>query len=127
MTTFAWQTIKTGITGPGPRSRHGLVYDRNARAIVLFGGVYWDPRWNLQSDTWELSDGQWSLVEDTTEPPARYRGAMVYDESRGFSVLFGGQNGAGYLLGELDLHEAVAAAGGPGGDAIQPRCGHAMA
>src|SRR5262245_24421532 len=54
--TLGWETIASGKAGPGPRSRHGLVYDRNAKAAVLFGGIIWDGRGSLQSDTWELHD-----------------------------------------------------------------------
>src|SRR3989442_490964 len=34
---LTWETIAAGKAGPGPRSRHGLVYDRKTKAAVLFG------------------------------------------------------------------------------------------
>lgn len=100
MVTFCWHTIKTGSNGPGPRSRHGLVHDRDARATILFGGVVYGRGWQLRSDTWELRGGHWSPVEVLKRPRARHRGAMVYDEERGVSVLFGGQDKGGSLLGD---------------------------
>jgi hypothetical protein len=100
MATFSWHAIATGIKGPGPRSRHGLVHDRDTMATILFGGVVYNRGWRLQSDTWELRDGHWSAVEVSKRPPARHRGAMVYDEERGVSVLFGGQDKSNSLLGD---------------------------
>ena len=97
--TFTWQTIKSGPEGPGRRSRHGLAYDRGARATVLFGGLIWVGDGAVQSDTWELKDGHWSEVKLFNHPPARHRGAMVFDAYRGFSVLFGGQADNGVMFG----------------------------
>ena len=121
--------IETDNEGPGPRSRHGLVYDRDAGATVLFGGIVWVMGGRLRSDTWELKDGEWSPVVAFRHPPARHRGAMVFDERRGFSVLFGGQAGSGAMLGDTWTYA---------GRRWQrqrarwwrrpaPRCGHALA
>jgi len=41
VTAFRWDVIASGRKGPGPRSRHGLAYDRAAEATVLFGGIVW--------------------------------------------------------------------------------------
>ncbi|WP_422929332.1 Kelch repeat-containing protein [Singulisphaera sp. PoT] len=83
----------------------------------------------MQSDTWELKDGRWSPVDCIERPPARHRGAMVFDEERGVTVLFGGQSQFMWMLGDTWTF-----ANGswqrlrlswwrrPG-----PRCGHAMA
>jgi hypothetical protein len=97
--TFTWQTIKTGLDGPGPRSRHGLVYDRGAGATVLFGGLIWVGDGPVQSDTWELKDGHWSEVKLVNHPPGRHRGAMVFDAYRGVTILFGGQADNGGMFG----------------------------
>ena len=40
--TLGWEVIAAGNDGPGLRSRHGLVYDRSAKAAVLFAGIIWD-------------------------------------------------------------------------------------
>jgi hypothetical protein len=97
---FTWKPIAAGIEGPGPRSRHGLTFDRGAKAAVLFGGIVWAKGGRLKSDTWELKDDHWSPVRTTKRPTARHRGAMVFDERRGFSVLFGGQASTGAMLGD---------------------------
>src|SRR5207248_3141759 len=75
---LGWEVIASGNAGPGVRSRHGLVYDRSTKAAVLFGGVVWDPDWNLQADTWELHGREWTQVKTSETPPARHRGAMAY-------------------------------------------------
>jgi hypothetical protein len=101
--TFEWEVIASGEDGPGPRSRHGLVYDQDANAAVLFGGIIWDSSGGLyQSDTWELRDGQWSRIRTSETPPARHRGAMVYLANRGQSLLFGGQGRPSGLRSLLD-------------------------
>jgi hypothetical protein len=92
--TFVWKAVATGAKGPGARSRHGLVHDSAAKANVLFGGMLWSKDSPL-ADTWEFRDGQWSEIHVATSPPARHRGAMVYDSRRGQSVLFGGQTKQG--------------------------------
>jgi hypothetical protein len=100
MRDFSWETVGVGLAGPGPRSRHGLTYDRAAKAAVLFGGIVWTKGGQLKSDTWELRDGHWLSVTSQTRPPARHRGAMIFDERRGISLLFGGQASSGALLGD---------------------------
>jgi hypothetical protein len=129
---FVWKAIATGKDGPGFRSRHGLAYHRGARGTVLFGGALWKGDGSLLSDTWELRDGHWSLIDPRLHPPARHRGGMVYDERRGQCVLYGGQTTDGKrwpLLGDTwvyteqrwkQWHAAI-------GSVPSPRCGHALA
>ncbi len=102
MPTFTWQAIKTSTKGPGSRSRHGLVHDREARVTILFGGIVWLGlgHGEMRSDTWELRDGDWTRVRLFRRPRARHRGAMVFDEELGFSVLFGGQDRGNNLLSD---------------------------
>jgi hypothetical protein len=136
---FGWETIASGAEGPGPRSRHGLVYDRGAKATVLFGGIIWDARETLKSDTWELRNRRWFPIEIKEKPPARHRGAMVYDSRRGQSVLFGGQGSTNEFLRDTWTYadrswqqwrtgedrrwwQWRTASGGP-----SARCGHSMA
>jgi hypothetical protein len=124
--TLGWQAIASGNAGPGPRSRHGLAYDRRARAAVLFGGIIWSPE-SLQSDTWELRGGNWARVRTTETPPARHRGAMVYLDSREQSLLFGGQADDGALLSDTWTYSdrrwrRVQSRG----TAPSPRCGHCL-
>ncbi|MHC5539210.1 Kelch repeat-containing protein [Singulisphaera rosea] len=107
-----------------------MVYDQIARATILFGGVVYDDEdWHLQSDTWELRDEQWSPVDVSAPPRARHRGAMVFDEHRGVSVLFGGQADDGSLLGDtwLFANRRWRRRRPWSWRRPEPRCGHALA
>src|SRR5690242_17898768 len=88
---FVWTPIASGRQGPGPRSRHGLAYDRDAQATVLFGGIRWGPGGDLLADTWQLWGGEWERVKLRNHPAPRHRTAMAYDRRRGLCVLFGGE------------------------------------
>lgn len=123
---LGWQPLVQGNAGPGPRSRHGLVYDRNAKVAVLFGGVVWEGEGSLQGDTWELRNRTWTRIATPTTPPARHRGAMTYLDSRAHSLLFGGQAGNGDFLGDTWTYAAQNWQRVPG-PAPAPRCGHCLA
>jgi hypothetical protein len=130
--TFVWQPLASGREGPGPRSRHGLAYHQGVQATILFGGVVWSGGWSLQSDTWELRDGCWASIAFASGPPARHRGAMVYDSRRGRCVLFGGQTKVFELFATLDdtwTFEDCRWRRCTAGPSRRPsqRCGHAMA
>lgn len=125
---LGWEVIASGKAGPGPRSRHGLVYDRTAKAAVLFGGIVWGAPARLLADTWELHDRTWTRIATPEAPSARHRGAMVYLDSRELSLLFGGQNAAGDFLGDTWTYSSRRwRRVQPRGMAPSPRCGHAMA
>ena len=127
---FSWKVVATTEQGPGPRSRHCLVYDRTAKAAILFGGIIWNSRSQLQSDTWELRNQRWYRIKLAQEPPARHRGAMVYDDSRGQSILFGGQGSTGAFLRDTWIYKPGGwqqRATGWWGSRPTPRCGHGLA
>jgi hypothetical protein len=126
--TLGWEVIASGTAGPGPRSRHGLVYDRSANAAVLFGGIIWDGQGSLRADTWELRDRKWTPIRTPEAPPARHRGAMVYLDSSERSLLFGGQGDTGGFLGDTWTYSGRRWRQVPSeGAAPSPRCGHCMA
>ncbi len=124
--TLGWQVIAAGDAGPGPRSRHGMAYDRRAKVAVLFGGIVWRPE-SLRSDTWELRGGSWKRIRTAEAPPARHRGVMVYLDSRERSLLFGGQADDGTFLGDTWTYSdqrwrrVSSSATSP-----SPRCGHCL-
>jgi len=116
---------------PGARSRHCLVYDPALRTPLLFGGMVGTGDSTLQGDLWQLNDLKWKRLAPAGKTPrARQRAKMVFDEHRGFSVLFGGQGRALLIWPMLadtwrlenGLWQEV-----PRGDKPTPRCAHAMA
>jgi hypothetical protein len=125
--TLGWETIASGKYGPGARSRHGLVYDRSAKAVVLFGGVVWTPEWTFPADTWELHGRKWSRIRTPEAPPPRHRGAMVYLDNREQTLLFGGQSQTNDLLGDTWTYAARRWQQVRPGAAPPARCGHSMA
>lgn len=126
--TLGWEEIASGANGPGVRSRHGLVYDREAKAAVLFGGIVWGDDYTLQSDTWELQGRKWHRITTAESPQARARGAMVYLDNQKLSLLFGGHNRSGDFLGDTWAYSGRNWKRlRPKGTAPPPRCGHCMA
>lgn len=126
--TLGWETIASGDEGPGPRSRHELVYDRQANVAILFGGIIWDPPRKLCSDTWELRGKEWRRVRTSDSPTPRHRSAMVYLPDRGQSLLFGGQGNQGEFLGDTWLYFGRAWHRSRSDDTSPaPRCGHSLA
>jgi hypothetical protein len=126
-----FEGVESGEGGPGPRSRHCLVYDQGARACVLFSGHSWEKD-TPYSDTWQLQHCQWSRVEGRPSPPGRHRAAMVYDTRRGQAVLFGGQGKRGngwplfgdtWIYADRHWRQCDARSGTP----PAPRCGHSLA
>ncbi len=127
--TLGWETIASGTDGPGPRSRHELVYDAREKTAILFGGLVWRPKpIRLLSDTWELRDRQWNRVNTVLRPPARYRGAMVYLVYNGFSMLFGGWGAKNELFGDTWIYSSGQwQQAQPRGASPTPRGGHSLA
>jgi hypothetical protein len=124
--TLGWELIAFGGDAPGSRSRHGLVFDKEANIAVLFGGIRWH-RVSLLSDTWELHGEEWRQIRLSKSPPARHRGAMIYLECNGRTLLFGGQGRRNNMLGDTWLYadrkwRLHSKNRGP-----SPRCGHSLA
>ena len=109
--TWQWDTGSWGQDNPpvtpSPRAFSSLAYfgtmiELHAPASynysVLFGGV--GPSGYL-SDTWRWVGspvgGTWTQVHPATPPSARANASMAYDPTINKLVLFGGENGAGYL------------------------------
>lgn len=71
---------------PPARCEHGMVFDSARQRVVMQGGLW-------QADTWEWNGTDWTqmpdLAHDIRAP------SMVFDATRGMTVLFGGE-WAGY-------------------------------
>ena len=73
-----------------PASEPGFVYDSRRNRFVAFGGS--GGRGQVNGDTWEFDGAAWSKVvpAGSGAPDARQVHAMVFDEKRGRTVVFGG-------------------------------------
>ena len=130
--TGKW-TDRTGTGGaPDARSGAAMVFDSLRNKFVLFGGLA-GSRYNLE-DTWEWepTTGVWTNVSSAgSHPSARSQHAMVYEQSTGKILLFGGgrsdpnsYDGTGITVSLGDTWEydpttstwtALAVTGGPSG------------
>jgi hypothetical protein len=92
-----WLQIK--VSGPPPRAEAAMVFDSRRGRVVLFGGhnrASGERNW--LGDTWEWNGKTWTQVS-TIGPAPRNGAAMVFDNDRGRTVLFGGSAG-GVACGE---------------------------
>ncbi len=98
----------TTTTCPAARAGAMLAYDAQNQSLLLFGGysvlavlspaaespsltiTYYTTVYN---DTWEFANNTWTNVSGQvgTGPSARFSGAMSYDPSDNYVVLFGGE------------------------------------
>lgn len=86
-----------GILSLG-RQQFAMVYDAQRNCFVVFGGVTSDayaPSGNSHEElTYDPSSSSYaSIIRVQPVPPARARHAMVYDNKRQRTVLFGGASG----------------------------------
>lgn len=116
---------------PSARSRHCLVYDPVSRAPVLFGGMVGDENGKPQNDLWQLDDLKWRRLAPTGDKPRpRQRAKMIFDEHRGYSLLFGGQGKAMLIwpmLADTWRLESGRWTQLAEGDKPTPRCAHGLA
>jgi hypothetical protein len=79
-------------TRPSARLMHGMAYDTNRQAVVLFGG---SPDGSVPlGDTWELSGETWqNLGLPSPRPSVRMGHCMTYAGDRAETILFGGRDG----------------------------------
>jgi hypothetical protein len=81
-----WRQV---LRGQLARSRHVMVYDRQRKRMVAFGGIN---ALGALGDTWEFSGRGWIQIPTVIAPPPRYDAAMAYDEARQEVVMFGGSS-----------------------------------
>lgn len=81
----AWRTI--GRHPAMAVAEPGFVYDSRRDRFVTFGGSAGPGQ--LWGDTWEYDGVTWTKLS-APSPPARMAHAMVFDERRGRTVVFGG-------------------------------------
>ncbi|MCI4319724.1 MAG: kelch motif-containing protein [Thermoplasmata archaeon] len=92
-------SVAAPTTSPPARDGAAMAYDSWDGEVVLFGGE------NISAnvtytyhDTWVWSGGSWSDASSKPSPPGRVAAAMVYDETDGYVLLFGGLNETGAYI-----------------------------
>jgi hypothetical protein len=95
-----WRT--TPSDGPSWRTLPAVAFDTRRRRLILYGGLRKNDAWEYgttENDTWEWDGTRWQRRDGTT-PGARDHHAMVYDEARGVTVMYGGGASGRILPGE---------------------------
>jgi hypothetical protein len=95
--TWEWNGRKwREVIGSDPpaRAEAMMVYDTKRSRVVLFGGYFRQNKEIIRlGDTWEFDGQKWFQVAEIG-PQARSGAAMVYDENKRTTILFGGSDGA---------------------------------
>ncbi len=107
---FSWTIAAT--TEPTPRVGHAMAYGNGA--TVMFGGnPFFSGSSAYFTGTWRWDGSYWTM-NTPVGPPGRTGHAMAYDAQRGVTLMFGGTNGSGGVLGDTwaltDAHAPVTAA-----------------
>ncbi|MFT7580962.1 MAG: hypothetical protein ACI9MR_002636 [Myxococcota bacterium] len=92
-----WTSAIPRVTDPEHRGFTSMAYDPVREKVVMFGGVDFVSEPNVVfGDTWEWSAAGWVKVHSGGQPgfspDPRQEASMVWAESRGTIVLFGGEH-----------------------------------
>ena len=92
--TLNWAYVGTSVH---PRALFDamMAYDAADGYVVLFGGVTNSSSLSATNATWSYHAGNWTLLSTPVAPHPRYLGAMTYDATDGYVLLFGGAYRAG--------------------------------
>ena|SRR5688572_9868666 len=92
-----WELVTND--GPPARSNASAAYDRERNEAIVFGGASRMPdgsRFEALGDTWLHRAGAWTIGGGTPLPPRDHH-AMIYDEARGTTLLYGGKIGRAHV------------------------------
>ena len=125
-----------GYTRDGPSKRYSqsLIYDKEAKKMVLFGGYDNDETLDgtkRNNETW-IYDPEtriWQKQFPILKPSARLGHAMVYDTTHEVSILFGGYDGVGNYKNDTWIYDLGSNLWTQKNPSKKPpaRYGHAMA
>lgn len=122
-----WSNLSVGLAGPQPARREsaGLAVGGTPARAVLFGGFNES---DLLNDTWVFGGGAWTQVPTSPAGPSpRYSHSLAFLPGTGQTVLHGGQDFDGNVLGDTWVFNGTAwtqvnTVGGPG-----PRARYSLA
>jgi hypothetical protein len=84
---------KVADSGPRGRYGHGMVFDEQAKVVLLYSGAGAHKNAPL-SDMWKWDGERWTEIRLSGPTPGfRYQPIMVYDRARNRTVLYGGLQG----------------------------------
>ena len=119
--TWEWDgknwTSFTTFPSPPSSLGPGMAYDSARGVTVLLAN---------DGTTWEWNGQTWTQRVTATSPPARVWTAMSYDSVRHVMVVFGGNAGAGTLLGDTWTYDGNNWTKMTPASSPSPRDGHAM-
>lgn len=98
-------TPHTGGRAPPARFGASMVYDAALGGVLLFGGLNLSDTSQVLGDLWLYRDGNWTELNATGGPSARWLAQMAYDPSLGAAVIFGGATVSEAELGGTWLFE----------------------
>lgn len=93
-----WTQLAPPLSPPA-RWGHWMTYDAARNVAVMFGGSPGTPQPKL-ADTWEFDGTTWVHRIPNHSPSPRTEATIVYSESLGKTVLFGGNNDQDVRLNE---------------------------
>jgi cysteine-rich repeat protein len=82
------------VRSPSPRHGHGMVYDRTAKRVLLYGGY---STAGVLSDMWEWDGTTWTNVTPASSPGPRMNMGLAYDPLRKVTVMTGGNTANGTI------------------------------
>ena len=75
---------KLNIPGPGFRWHYGIVYDKNRKKVVMYGGG------EKPDEHWEFDGAKWTKINSEVNPGRRLYHRMVYNEDAKTVIVHGG-------------------------------------
>ncbi len=93
--TQTWFQVITAAN-PGVHYEHGMAYDPQQNAVILFGGFGADG--DARDDTWKFdcTTREWTELNPTASPMARYGFVMAYDDTIEQIILSCGNTATGH-------------------------------
>ena len=90
----------TSLPGPPALVGASSAYDADDDELIVFGGR--STAGTVTDDTWIWNEKDWVRIpaSQTIAPPAREDASMAFDPFLHQLILFGGEDGAGHLLGD---------------------------